>query len=161
MESGNSVPLFGPMPSTRRISFTDLSPKARQLLKTVQQGDTILLEEEGEDEAVIVDITDYRLLRAAMHAVAQRPGIEPKAGLSEEALSPKSNRQTRYDQILSHYLAGSISLSRAAELLELSPPELRARFERLGLPQRTAPSDVEEARRDTETVLDWSADNGS
>lgn len=149
------------MPSTRRISFTDLSPKARQLLETVRQGDTVLLEEEGEDEAVIVDITDYRLLRAAMHAVARRPVAVPEAGLSEEALSPESDQQARYDQILAHYLVGSISLSRAAELLKLSPSELRTRFERLGLPQRTAPSDAEEMRRDAEIALHWSEENAS
>lgn len=149
------------MSSTRRISFADLSTKARQLLETVQQGNTVLLEEEGEDEAVIVDITDYRLLRAALHAVARRPVAESEAGLPEEALSPESDRQARYDQILAHYLAESISLSRAAELLELSPSELRTRFERLGLPQRTAPSDAEEARRDAEVALRWPETKGS
>jgi len=137
----------------RRISVTDLSPKARQLLKSVGEGKPVLLEEGGEDEAVIVDLLDYRLLRAAMHAAARRSDPDFDPGLSEDVLA--SDPQARCDQILAHYLAGSISLGRTAELLGVSPPDLRRRFERLGLPQCMAPSSTEEARRDAETALDW------
>lgn len=39
---------------------------------------------------------------------------------------------------MAHYLAGVISLSRAAELLQLSWLNLRTRLLRLGIPKRTA-----------------------
>ena len=143
----------------RRISFTDLSPKARQLLESVREGEPVLLEEGDEDEAVIVDITDYRLLRAAMHAAARRWELDSGSGLSDDDLA--SDSQAQYDQILTHYLVGSISLGRAAELLGVSPSDLRSRFERLGLPQRTAPSSIEEARRDAETAVEWASGDHS
>jgi len=139
----------------RRISFADLSPKAHQLLKRVREGKPVFLEEGGEDEAVIVDILDYRLLRAAMHAAMRQSDFDPEAGLSEDVLS--SDPQTQCDQILAHYLSGIISLGRASELLGVSPANLRTRFERLDLPRRTAPSSEEEARSDAGTALDWAS----
>lgn len=144
------------MPPIHRIPVTDLSPKAHQLLEAVKQGEPIFFESDGGDEAVLMDGTDYRLLRATLHAVAQPSEFDSEEGLSESVLPPEPDSQARYDQVIRHYLAGSISLSRAAELLDCSPPALRARFARLGLPQRVAPSNDEEARRDIETALRWS-----
>ncbi len=57
-----------------------------------------------------------------------------------------------WDLVLAHYLAQSISLARAAELLELSPFELRTRFQRLDVPLRMGVRDVAEARADLETA---------
>jgi len=47
-----------------------------------------------------------------------------------------AQEQTNF--IVAHYLAGVISLSRAAELLQLSWLNLRTRLLRLGIPKRTA-----------------------
>lgn len=137
----------------RRLSITDLSPEAHQLLEVVRKGEPVLVESEGTDEAILVDLTDYRLLRAAMNAVSER--TPPGEGLSEDALPSNVDIQTRYDQVVLNYLAGLISLSRAAELLDCSPVGLRARFERLGLPQRPAPETPDEAHSDVKTVLHW------
>ena len=157
----NSSILTDAMDLDHRISFTDLSSKTRQLLESVREGEPVFLEEGGEDEAVVVDITDYRLLRATMHAVARMSHVAPNVGLTEEALPPAHDVQARYNQIVLHYLSGSISLSRAAELLDSSPMDLRRRFERLGLPQRSAPSSVEEAQKDSKTALDWAETDDS
>jgi len=142
------------MAPSRRLSITDLSPQAHRLLEIVRKGEPVLVESEGTDEAILVDLTDYRLLRAAMNAVAEHP-LSGEAGLSEDALPSDIDVQTRYDQVVLHYLTGHISLSRTAELLDCSPVGLRTRFERLGLPQRLAPETTDEARTDANTALDW------
>jgi hypothetical protein len=66
--------------------------------------------------------------------------------------------QERYDLIMAHYLAGAISLSRAAELLGLAWVDLRARAIRLDVPLRTAPADAAAAQADVEAALNWSAE---
>jgi prevent-host-death family protein len=149
------------MTPSRRLSITDLSPETHEILDDVRQGEPVLVEAGGVDEAVLVDITDYRLLRAAMHAVARRSYPDRNTGLSEEALPPARDLQARYNQIILHYLIGSISLSRAAELIGCSPMELRSHFDRLEFPQRMAPPSIEEAQRDAETALNWAKTDDS
>jgi len=63
--------------------------------------------------------------------------------------------QDRVNTVLAHYLAGAISLGRAAELLGLSWLDLRTRFLRLDVPLRTAPADLDEARADAEAAEAW------
>jgi predicted HTH domain antitoxin len=58
--------------------------------------------------------------------------------------------QARFDLVLAHYLAGAISMGRAAELLGLPWLDLRTRFVRLDVPVRTAPRDLDEAIGDME-----------
>ena len=53
--------------------------------------------------------------------------------------------QAQYDLILAYYLAEEISLSRAAELLDLPWLDLRTCFLRLDVPLRPAPADLAEA----------------
>lgn len=149
------------MESTRRIARTDLSPDAHWLLEAVKQGEPVLVELEEGDEAVLIDSTDYRLLRATLSAVTQANRLDSDAGLSESSLPSEPSSQGRYDRVIRHYLAGAISLSRAAELLDCSPSSLRSRFSRLGLPLRTAPSTSEEAQRDVETALQWTDESDS
>ena len=60
--------------------------------------------------------------------------------------------QGRYNLVMAHYLAGAISLSRMAELLELPWLDLRARLHRLDVPLRTPPADLGEALADVETA---------
>jgi predicted HTH domain antitoxin len=54
---------------------------------------------------------------------------------------------------LQAYLAGDISLGKAAELLGLSRFELQERFVRLGVPLRLGPATLEEARAEVEAAL--------
>lgn len=102
-----------------------------------------------------MDITDYRILRAVMHALAARLEIDPDKGLPQSELAGGAGDQERFNQVIAHYLGRAISLSRAAELLEMAPSALRDRFDRLEVPQRIAPSGAEEARRDVQTALNW------
>jgi predicted HTH domain antitoxin len=143
------------MQPLRSVASEELSPKARKLLGAVQRGETIFFEAEGEEEAVLIGAIDYRILRAVMHALTSRPDIEPKEGLPERKLMGEPRSQERFNQVLAHYLAEAISLSRASELLEMAPNTLRVRFDRLEVPRRIAPSGQEETNRDVQTALNW------
>lgn len=149
------------MESARRIARTELPPDAHRLLEAVKQGEPVLVELEDGDETVLIDGTDYRLLRATLRAVTQAPRLDSDNGLSESSLPSEPSSQARYDLVVRHHLAGTISLSRAAELLDCPPSSLRSRFSRLGLPLRTAPSTPEDAERDVETALQWTDESGS
>jgi hypothetical protein len=144
------------MEPARNVSPSDLFAEGRQILDAVRRGETVFLEgEEGQAEAALMDIVDYRILRAVMHALATRREIDPRAGLAESELTGGVGDQERYNQVLAHYLGEAISLSRAAELLEMAPSVLRDRFDRLDVPRRVAPSEAGEARRDVQTALSW------
>ena len=144
------------MEPVRNVSPSDLSAEGRQLLDAVRRGETVFFEEEeGEAEAALMDIVDYRILRAVMHALAARPEIAPSEGLPESKLAGEPGDQDRYNQVISHYLGEAISLSRAAELLEMAPSVLRDRFGRLDVPRRIVPSGPEEAKRDVHAALSW------
>ncbi len=144
------------MEPARNVSPSDLSAEGRQLLDAVRRGETVFVEEEeGRAEAALMDITDYRILRAVMHALAARLEIDPDKGLPQSELAGGAGDQERFNQVIAHYLGRAISLSRAAELLEMAPSALRDRFDRLEVPQRIAPSGAEEARRDVQTALNW------
>jgi predicted HTH domain antitoxin len=138
------------------VRKTDLARNTRQVIRTVQRGQTAVVESHGQPEVVIIDILDYRILRAVMRYYARRPGIEPQAGLADETVAAQTDVQERYNLVLAHYLAEAISLGRAAELLGLSWLDLRTRCLRLDVPLRTAPADLDKARADIETAQDWS-----
>jgi predicted HTH domain antitoxin len=72
--------------------------------------------------------------------------------LSREAVAACQEEEDAYVLVVRYYLAETISLSRAAELLGVPALELRARFQRLGLPLRTSPKDAEEALEDADTL---------
>lgn len=61
---------------------------------------------------------------------------------------------------MTHYLAGAISLSRAAELLGVTWLDLRTRFLRLDVPLRQGPADSAEARAEVEAAAAWVDDVG-
>jgi len=148
------------MEPARNVSPSDLSAEGRQLLDAVRRGETVFVEEEeGRTEAALMDITDYRILRAVMHALAAKPEIDAEKGLPLSELAGVAGDQERFNQVIAHYLRQAISLSRAAELLEMAPSALRDRFDRLEVPRRMAPSGAEEARRDVQTALNWPGDS--
>ena len=103
-----------------------------------------------------MDIVDYYLLRAAMHYHAHPPAVEDD-GLSEEAVAARESAQEQTNLILAHYLAGAISLSRAAELLQLPWLDLRTRFLRLDIPIRTAPKDADEIAADLRNAANYTS----
>ena len=142
------------------ISKTDLARRTRQVVDQARHGQPIIVESYGEEQVAILDATDYRCLRAlaAYHAQPSHTGpahdrsLVP-AGLDaadvEKSVAQSSgDPQAAWNLVLAAYFDGQISLGRAAELLNGSRFDLQQRFNRLGLPLRTGPTDLDEARRE-------------
>lgn len=129
------------MEFTQHVGKTELARKTRQVIDAVRRGQTAIVETHGQPEVAIVDIIDYRILRAVMHYYAQRPEIDLEAGPSEEDVTQLPETQARYNLVLAHYLAGTISLTRAAELLQLPWLDLQTRCLRLDVPLQAGPAD--------------------
>ena len=144
----------------KRVRKTDLARSTRQVINNVLRGQTAVVESHGQPEVAIVDIVDYRITRAVMRYYAQQPEIDVEEGLADQQVTSTSDPQERFNLILAHYLAGAISLGRAAELLELPWVDLRTRFQRLDVPLRVAPSDLQEARLDVEVAEAWAETPG-
>jgi hypothetical protein len=143
------------MQSITRVRKTDLARSTRQVINNVLRGQTAVVESHGQPEVAIMDIVDYRITRAVMRYYAQQPEIDVEEGLADQQVTSTSDPQERFNLILAHYLAGAISLGRSAELLELPWLDLRTRFQRLDVPLRVAPSDLQEARLDVEVAEVW------
>ena len=90
-----------------------------------------------------------------LYYYAHEPEIDPEGGLADQALAAVSDPQDRFNLVLAYYLAESISLGRAAELLDLSWLDLRTRFVRLDVSLRTAPADLSQAQADLEAAEAW------
>ena len=139
----------------KRVRKTDLARSTRQVINNVLRGQTAVVESHGQPEVAIMDIVDYRITRAVMRYYARQPGIDIEEGLADQQVTSTSDPQERFNLILAHLLAGAISLGRAAELLELPWVDLRTRFQRLDVPLRVAPSDLQQARIDVEVAEAW------
>jgi prevent-host-death family protein len=150
---------------TSKISKTDLARRTRQIVDRARRGDTIIVESYGEEQVVVMDAVDYRILRAvASHRLlpphptpVNDPNIEP-AGLSEvevEQAERETNGspQARWNKVIAAYLDGHINIGRAAVLLGLSTYELDERFRRLEMPRRIGPETEEEARAEVEAAF--------
>ena len=144
--------------SVLNIPKTDLARKTRQVLRSVQQGQTVMIESYGQPEAAIIDITDYQILRAALAYYAYPIEADGK-GLAVDDVAAVGSLQERFNLVIGNYLAESISLNRAAELLDLPGLNLRARLLRLGVPLRSAPANEADAMNDGQTALEWAAPN--
>lgn len=101
-------------------------------MERVRHGEMAVVETSGEEQIVLLDATDFRLL-CALAACATEV-----AELEEE--TPADAR------ILRAYLEDEISLGKAAEELGLSRFELADRFHRLGVPLPFGPASLEDAR---------------
>jgi hypothetical protein len=144
------------------ISRTELARSTRQAIEQARRGQTILVESYGEEQVAIVDALDYRLLRAVAHyrarpdSPAQDAAAVPQ-GLTAAALEAAQNEagndpQAVWDEVVTAYLDGHISLGRAAGLLKQSRFELTARFNRLGLPLRLGPLSAAEGQAEYEVL---------
>ncbi len=139
------------------ISRTELARHTRRTMERVRRGETIVVASFGEEQVALLDIHDYRLLRAVARYQARataRPSSTP-AGLDEaqvEAVRRHHGPQAAWDLVLHAYLRGDISLGRAAALLGLNRFDLQARFLRLGLPLRGGPQDPDEALEDARAL---------
>ncbi|MBN1877095.1 MAG: UPF0175 family protein [Anaerolineae bacterium] len=139
----------------QKVSRTELARNTRRVLSDVQRGRTTLIETHGEPEAALLDIVDYRILRAVVRYYAELPDIDREVGLTQATVKAVDDPEARYALIFAHYLAGSISLARAAELLDMPWLELRARCQRLDVPLRSVPGDAESAAADVATAAAW------
>ena len=146
------------------ISRTDLARSTRQTLEQVRRGQTVLVESYGEEQVAIVDALDYRLLRAAA-AYRARPDAPVQdasaipQGLTAETIAAAQaaaggDPQVVWEQVVTAYLEGHISLGRAATLLQQSRFELQARFNRLGLPLRLGPTTTAEGQAEYNALTD-------
>jgi len=147
------------MESVVTISRTELARNTRQTVDRARRGETILVKSFGEEQVAILDIHDYRLLRA-LAGYQTRPNApvqykdELPTGLDEEGVQGalhKEGAQAAWNLVVHAYLDGDISLGRAAALLGLSRFDLLGRLDRLGAPLRLGPVDENNA------IADWQA----
>jgi predicted HTH domain antitoxin len=120
---------------TVTISRTDLARNTREIVEQVRGGQTVVVQSYGEDQVVLLDALNYRLLRSLVN-YAVNTVLAEKAQADEDVLN----------STMWAYLDQRISLSKAAELLGLSRFELMERFDRLGVPLRIGPASIDEAR---------------
>lgn len=149
------------MEFVQSVPKTDLARKTRQVLQAVQRGQTMIVESHGQPEAAILDILDYRIMRAVMAYHANPIDIDSVVGLSNDVVTASQDLQARFNLVLAHYLAQAISLGRAAELLKLPWVDLRLRFARLEVPVFTGPQDVAELSKDLDTLERWETEHAS
>lgn len=114
------------------ISPSDLSQRTREILDRVQEGELAVVASGGEERIVLLDVLDYRLLRAL--AVCATGGGANDSGDPLEA------------RVIRDYLDERINLGKAAELLQLSRFELEESFLRLGIPLRRGARSIEDAQ---------------
>ena len=96
--------------SVRRVRKTDLARNTRQVINGVLRGQTAVIESHGRPEVAILDIVDYRIIRAVMRYYAQVPEIDLEAGLPDQELAALPDPQGRFNLVLAYYLAGAVSL---------------------------------------------------
>ena len=138
-----------------RARKTDLARNTRRIIQAVQRGQTVIIEHHGQPEVAILDIGDYRILRALAYNFTNKPQVQRGSGLSHELVAAESTEQAQFNLVLAYYLADEISLARTAEILGLTWLDLRSRFIRLDVPLRAAPSSQSEARDDIESAAAW------
>ena len=128
----------------QHIRKTELARNTSQIIRRVQRGQTVLVENHGQAEAAILDILDYHILRAVTSFYSRPPKINPQ-GLSLKEVHDIASQQEKYDLVLAYYLSDAISLGHAAELLDLPSLDLQTRFMRLDVPPHLGPEDKADA----------------
>ncbi len=116
----------------RTISRSELAQRTKEIVHQVRQGQPAVVRSSGEDQIVLLDALDYRLLRGVADW-ATHPAALPD-GVPEES------------RVMRAYLDRAISLGKAEELLGISRFELKDCFLRLQIPLRQGPASVSEAQ---------------
>lgn len=152
------------MVHTLTVSKTDLARRTRQIVDRARRGEAIIVESYGEEQVVVIDATDYHILRAVAvyrafvsHPNSNVPGLTniELVGLSEAQLGEAGGTaQQLWDRVIAAYLDGQINTGRAATLLGLSSFELDERFRRLGIPRRIGSDSPQEAQAEVDVALD-------
>ncbi len=145
---------------TITISRTELARNTRKIIDDARRAGPVVVESYGQQQAAVLDIIDYRLLKAvaAWQPDPTAPYSDPDAmpaGVDlkdSEPTETDSDEQAIWNRVLGAYLNVNISLSRAAELLHLSRFELQDRLNRLDLPIRLGPASIEDALREIDVA---------
>ena len=127
---------------------TELARNTRKIIGSVREGQTIIIENYGQPEAVIQDILDYRIQRAFIRYYGTQEASGKIIEVNKIDHPGSFRNQDRFDHVLSKYLSGVISLQKAAEMLEMFWMDLRTRFVRLDIPVRSAPDSIDELEGD-------------
>lgn len=114
------------------ISPTDLEGRAREIMERVRHGEMTVVEASGEEQIILLDATDFRLLCALAACATEVSELDGETSADV--------------QVLRAYLDDEISLGKAAEELGLSRFDLADRFHRLGVPLPFGPTSLEDAR---------------
>lgn len=117
------------------VQASDFSTNAPQSLQKIQSGKIAFFVDRDSPFAVLLDIHDYRLLRAAVHHYTSN---------KEQRESP-TPPQDRYDMTLSGYLSGQIDLYQAAMMLDLPWIDLLQRLSRLDIPVNEGTFDLDDS----------------
>lgn len=120
------------------ISLEDLSQKLQEIIERVHRGEVLVVERSREEQVVIMDPVDFRLLLALA-----------KCAIGEEHVQESEDPDAK---ALRAYLAMEISLGKAAELLGLHRLELQEHLHRLGVPLHLGPATLEEAWAEIEAA---------
>ena len=132
------------METLQIVRKSDLARNTRQIIRDVLRGRTAVVENHGQAEVAIVDIIDYRIQRAFIHYHVDKPSLSEQDDLSEQEFGNCTDEQELCNRVIAYYLAGIISLARAAELLELTYFDLRTRLLNLGIPLSLGAQTIEE-----------------
>jgi predicted HTH domain antitoxin len=120
------------------ISPTDLEGRAREIVERVRHGEMAVVETSGEEQIVLLDATDFRLLYALAACATEVSELEGETPIDV--------------RILRAYLNDEISLGKAAEELGLSRFDLADRFHRLGIPLPFGPTSLEDAQSEIDAM---------
>lgn len=140
------------METLQIVRKSDLARNTRQIIRDVLRGRTAVVENHGQAEVAIVDIIDYRIQRAFIHYHVDKPSLSEQDDLSEQEFGNCTDEQELSNRVMAYYLAGIISLARAAELLELTYFDLRTRLLNLGIPLSLGAQTIEELESEVDLI---------
>ncbi len=122
------------------ISSTDLARRTRKVVDMARRGYTVIVTVHGDEQVALMDVVEYRLMRAlaeyrARGGRGRRSGAP--LGLSEEEVRQAvegagGDIQAAWNLVIGAYMDGEVSLSRAAELLDLPYFELEEKLRKFG-----------------------------
>ena len=139
------------LPKAKRITRLQLTRNPTAALRAVQEGDTVIVEEQGQPAVALVDFIDLQILQAIIAYYTRDRDPESTAELPATELEGLEG-QPLFDRVMALYLSTSISLGRAAEALDIPWVELRGRLTNLGVSVWTGPTDAAGIRRDADVA---------
>ncbi len=142
------------------ISSTDLARRTRKVVDMARRGYTIIVTVHGDEQVALMDVVDYRLMRALAEYKArgsQERRCGAPQGLSKEEVQKAvegadGDLQVAWNLVIGAYMDGEVSLSRAAELLELPYFELEERLRRLGIRKPAVYGSIEEIKGEADLL---------